>query len=254
LRNRVKRKLAEGGVALGAWMSLLNEKASRTVAASGLDWVLYDTEHDSPSIETVDRLVRAVGTDGALPIVRVVWNDINAIKKALDTGAWGVVVPWVNTAEEAERAVTYTRYAPEGLRGCAAGRPASAWGLTSREYMDVANDEVMVIAQIETRKAVENIEAIVSVEGVNATFIGPSDLSASYGVRGEFWHPKVLEAMERVVKACDSAGIAPGIAFARDLDHHRELIESGFRFIGVGGDASFLSFGCRQKLAQIMGG
>jgi len=189
LRNFVKEKLRNGGVAVGAWMSILNPSAARIVASSGLDWVLFDTEHGPPSFETVDGLVRAVGGAGALPLVRVVWNDINAIKQALDTGAYGVIVPWVNTKEEAERAVTYCRYQPEGLRGCAPGRAASAWGVSSAEYLKIANDEVLVVVQIETTKAMENIEEVVSVEGVDATFIGPSDLGVD-GAQGRVLPPR----------------------------------------------------------------
>ena len=251
MRNHVKEKLRKGGVAMGAWMSILNQASDRIMAASGLDWILYDTEHGPPSFETVDRLVQGVMGAGALPLVRVVWNDMNAIKRALDTGAFGVVVPWVNSGEEAERAVAYTRYMPEGLRGCAAGRPSSAWGVTSQEYMAIANDEILVAVQIETKEAVENIDEIVSVEGVDATFIGPSDLSASMGVRGRYWDPDVVEAMDKVVEACDAAGVAPGIAFGRDLEHCNELIEQGFRFIGVGGDKDFLRLGCREALSKI---
>ena len=251
MRNFVKEKLRNGGVAVGAWMSILNPSAARIVASSGLDWVLFDTEHGPPSFETVDGLVRAVGGAGALPLVRVVWNDINAIKQALDTGAYGVIVPWVNTKEEAERAVTYCRYQPEGLRGCAPGRAASAWGVSSAEYLKIANDEVLVVVQIETTKAMENIEEVVSVEGVDATFIGPSDLSASMEHRGEYFHPEVVNAMERVVDACQSSSVAPGIAFGRGVDHLNSLIEMGFRFIGVGSDTGFLATGCRETLAKI---
>lgn len=251
MRNHVKEKLRKGGVAMGAWMSIQNQASDHIVAASGLDWILYDMEHGPPNFETVDRLVRGVMGVGALPLVRVVWNDMNAIKRALDTGAFGLVVPWVNSGEEAERAVAYTRYMPEGLRGCAAGRPSSAWGVTSQEYMEIANDEILVAVQVETKEAVENIDEIVSVEGVDATFIGPSDLSASMGVRGRYWNPDVVEAMDKVVEACDAAGVAPGIAFGRDLEHCNELIEQGFRFIGVGGDKDFLRIGCQEALAKI---
>ena len=251
MRNHVKEKLRAGKVAVGAWMSILNSDAARAVAASGLDWVLFDTEHGPPSFETVDRLVRSVCGAGAIPLVRVVWNDINAIKQALDTGALGVVVPWVNSKEEAENAVTYCLYAPEGLRGCAPGRAASAWGISAEEYLDTVNDEVLVAVQIETRKAVENIEEIVSVEGVDATFIGPADLSASMGYRGRYFHPEVVKAMDRVLEACNAAGVAPGIAFGRDVDHINSLIEQGFRFIGVGSDVGFLSTGCRETLKKI---
>ena len=218
--------------------------------ARGLDWVLFDTEHGPAGIETMDGLVRGVMGAGALPLIRVVWNDINAIKKALDTGVCGLVVPLVNTREEAEKAVAYTRYAPEGFRGCAAGRPASAWGISAMEYMDIANEEILVAVQIETKEAVDNIEEIVAVEGVDATFIGPSDLSASFGARGEFWHPKVLKSLERVIAACDAAGVAPGIAFGKGPDHCKELIDQGFRFIGVGEDLGFLTTGCREILSK----
>lgn len=253
VRNHVKENLKKGGVALGAWISVLNPRTARTVASSGLDWVLFDTEHGPAGIETIDGLVGAVMGAGALPLIRVVWNDINAIKKALDTGAYGVVVPWVNTKEEAEKAVAYTRYAPEGLRGCAAGRPASAWGMSPREYTDTANDEILVAVQIETKEAVANIEEIASVEGVDATFVGPSDLSASYGVRGEHWHPTLLKAFERVIDACEAAGVAPGIAFGKGPDHCKELIDQGFRFTGVGGDLDYLAAGTKARVRMLRG-
>ncbi len=249
--NKVKERLGKGEVAVGAWMSILNQDAVRTVAASDLDWVLFDTEHGPPSFETVDRLIRNMDGSGAVPLVRVVWNDINAIKQALDTGAYGIVVPWVNSREEAENAVMYSRYAPEGLRGCAPGRAASAWGLSPEEYLRIANDEVLVAVQIETKKAVSNIEDIVSVEGVDATFIGPSDLSASMGYRGQYFHPEVVVAMERVVDACQASGVAPGIAFGLGVDHVNSLIDKGFRFVGIGSDSGFLSAGCRETLKKI---
>jgi len=251
LRNQVKEKLKAGKVAVGSWMSILNEDAARTVAESGLDWVLFDTEHGPPSFETVDKLVRAVGSSCALPLVRVVWNDINAIKQALDTGAYGIVVPWVNSKEEAKNAVTYSRYPPEGLRGCAPGRAAAAWGISSEEYIDTVNDEVLVAVQIETKKAVDNIEDIVSVEGVDTTFIGPSDLSMSLGYRGKPYHPEVIKAEEKVLKACKSAGVAPGIAFGRDIAQLNELIQKGFTFIGIGSDTGFLRYGCQETLKKI---
>jgi 2-keto-3-deoxy-L-rhamnonate aldolase RhmA len=251
MRNHVKETLKKGEIALGAWVSVLNQKTARTVASSGLDWVLFDIEHGPACIETIDPLVQSVMGTKALPLIRVVWNDINAIKKALDTGAYGIVVPWINTKEEAENAVLYTRYAPEGLRGCAAGRPASAWGLTPREYTDIANDEILVAVQIETKEAVQNIEEIVSVEGVDATFVGPSDLSASYGVRGEHWHPTLLKAFEKVIDVCEAADIAPGIAFGKNPNHCKELIDQGFRFVGIGGDLDYLAAGTKARVEMI---
>jgi len=253
MHNRVKEKLRKGQTALGAWLSILEPNAAHTATHSGLDWVIIDQEHGPASTETADALVQAIGNDGAHPIIRVVWNDMNAIKQALDTGAYGVIVPWVNTAEEAEKAVKYARYMPEGLRGCAAGRPAKAWGITSKEYMDRANDEVMVVAQIETLEAVNNISDIVKVEGVDATLIGPSDLSASMGYRGQFWHPEVVKAMDRVLKACKASKVAPGIAFGKNTEHCKELIDKGYRFIAVGSDTGFMAAGIDQVLKQLKG-
>jgi 4-hydroxy-2-oxoheptanedioate aldolase len=128
MRNRVKERLKGGGVALGVWMSILDPQVVRIVANSGVDWILFDTEHGPSTFETVDGLVRASVGCKALPLVRVVWNDLNAIKLALDTGAYGVVVPWVNTAEEAERAVSYCRYPPRGGEGMRAGKARGRLG------------------------------------------------------------------------------------------------------------------------------
>lgn len=251
MRNHVKQRLKEGKVAVGSWISILNEDVSRILAESGLDWILYDTEHGPPSFETVDRLVHSVSGLGALPLVRVVWNDINAIKQALDTGAFGVVIPWINSKEEAKNAATYCKYPPEGLRGCAPGRAASAWGVTTEEYIKTVNDEILVIVQIETKKAVDNIEDILTVEGIDATFIGPMDLSMSMGYRGQPYHPEVVKAEDKVLEACKASGVAPGIAFGRNIEHLNELIEKGFRFIGIGSDIQFLQTGCSETLNKI---
>jgi len=123
--------------------------------------------------------------------------------------------------------------------------------MTPKEYMDVANDEVMVIAQIETMEAVNNVDKIVKVEGVDATFIGPSDLSASMGYRGQFWHPEVVKTMDRVLKACKASKVAPGIAFGKNAEHCRELIDKGYRFIGVGSDTGFMASGIAETLKRV---
>ena len=251
MNNHVKEKLGSGKVTVGLWALILNPQSASIVASSGVDWILFDTEHGPPSFETVDVLVQSTAGRGAAPLVRVVWNDINAIKQALDTGAFGVVVPWVNTKEEAERAVLYCKYPPDGLRGCAPGRAASAWGVSIDEYLATANDEILVAIQIETKKAVENIEEIVTVNGVDATFIGPMDLSMSLGYRGQPFHPRVVKAMDRVLEACNASDVAPGIAFGRDIEHLNDLIEQGYRFIGVGSDTGILSEGSEEKLKKI---
>jgi len=252
MMNRAKEMLRKGKTAVGAWMSIMHPESVRTVADAGFDWVLFDIEHGAGyELETVDSMIQAMNGTNAIPLIRVVWNDINAIKRALDTGAYGVVVPWVSSKEEAVNAVRFCKYPPEGLRGVAPGRAARAWRISSDEYLATANEEIMVIIQIEREEAVNNIEEILSVDGVDATFIGPMDLSASMGLLGKPFAPEVVLAMDKVLNACKKAGIAPGIAFGSGIDHINELIARGFRFVGVGGDTSFLLRGCREALKQI---
>jgi 4-hydroxy-2-oxoheptanedioate aldolase len=256
MRNHVKAKLKAGKPALGISISTMRPGVIRTIADSGFDWILYDTEHGPWSIETVNDVIQRTSSSVASQIIRVVWNDVNAIKKALDTGASGIIVPWISSREMAENAVLYSRYAPEGLRGCAPGRAARAWGISSSEYLEIANDEIFVAVQIEREEAVEKVEEIVSVEGIDATWLGPSDLSASMGLRGQPFHPKVLKAMDRMVEACLDAGVAPGI-FAGSgvqrfgIDYINKIIEEGFKFINVGGDLSLLNLGCKEFLGRI---
>jgi 2-keto-3-deoxy-L-rhamnonate aldolase RhmA len=157
----------------------------------------------------------------------------------------------------AESAVRYSRYPMEGLRGCAPERPATVWGVSSSEYLEIANDEILVTVQIETKEAIEKIEEIVSVEGIDAALIGPLDLSASMGVRGQVFHPKVIKAMKKTVDACLDAGIAPGIFAGMAVDkfgveYVSNLIEQGFRFITVTDDMTVLNLGCNEFLKRAL--
>jgi 2-keto-3-deoxy-L-rhamnonate aldolase RhmA len=250
MKNRTKEKLRAGKPALGVGLSMMHPDAIRTVSNAGFDWVLYDIEHGPWGIETLNEVIGQTCPSLATPIIRVVWDDRNAIKRALDTGAYGIIVPWVTTREMAEEAVRYSRYPPQGLRGCGPGRAARAWGITTEEYIEVANDEVLVAVQIEREEAVDAIEDIVSVEGLDATWIGPADLSLSMGVKvGEaFSDPKVLGAMGKVIDTCNDAGVSPGIASGGDPERIHALIEQGFRFITVQSDMGFLSLGCKEYL------
>lgn len=256
LRNHVKAKLKADKPALGINLTTMHPEVIRTISNSGFDWVLYDTEHGPWSIETVNEMIQQTSSCVASPVIRVVWNDLNAIKRALDTGTYGIIVPWVSSREMAEAAVRYSRYPPEGLRGCAPGRPARAWGVSWKDYLEIANEEILIAVQIEREEAIERVEEIVSVEGIDATWLGPADLSASMGLKGQFFHPRVLKSMERMVEACIDAGVAPGIAAGAGvqefgIEYVNKLIEEGFRFINVGGDLSLLGLGCKESLHRI---
>ncbi len=253
MRNRLKEMLKAGKTALGVWISTGCPEVVWALMDSGVDWLLFDTEHGPCSIETVDKLIQYMRGSKATPIIRVVWNDLNAIKRALDTGAYGVVIPWVSSREEAVQAVRYCRYPPDGIRGAAPGRPARRWGITSNEYLRCANDEILIIIQIEREEAVNNIEDILSVDGVDVALIGPTDLSMSMGLVGRPFHPKVVEAMDRVIDACKEAGVTPGIAYALNPEHANQLISKGFRFISIGSDVGFLLNACLNTLRAIRG-
>lgn len=258
IRNHVKKKLKAGEPALGVNISIMHPEYARIIANSGFDWVLYDTEHGPWSIETVNNMIQETNDSVASPVVRVVWNDVNAIKKVLDTGAFGIIIPWISNREMAENAVRYCKYPPEGLRGFAPGRPAKAWGIPWSEYIEIANDEILIAVQIEREEAITNIEDIVSVEGIDATWLGPGDLSASMGLRGQFFHEKVIKAMDKMVEACIDAGVAPGIAGGAGVQEYgieyvTKLLEDGFKFILVEGGLSMLKLGCEEFLNRARG-
>ena len=256
MRNYVKAKLKAGKPALGVSISVMNPELIQTISDSGFDWVLYDTEHGPWSIETVNDIIQRTAGSTASPIIRVVWNDMNAIKRALDTGTFGIIVPWVSSKEDAERAVLYSKYPPRGLRGFGPGRAAKAWGITWEEYIKIADEEILIAIQIEREEAINRIEEIVSVEGIDATWLGPGDLSASMGLIGQFFHPKVIKAMRRMVEACEDTGVAPGIAAGAGVEkfgveYVNKLIDEGFKFINIGGDLGLLNLGCKRFLDEI---
>jgi 2-keto-3-deoxy-L-rhamnonate aldolase RhmA len=185
----------------------------------------------------------------ATPIVRVGQIDQALFKIVLDTGAYGVVVPLVNTAEEAERAVLFCKYPPMGVRGVA-GSKVSDYGMSLGKYIRTANDETTVIAQIETPQAVQNIREIVSVKGVDVAFVGPTDLTMTMGLLDDRSNPKVAEAMLKVVKACDDAGKAAGV-MALSLEEARLAVQRGFRFVSLATDMKYVTVGARSFLEAV---
>ena len=234
----MKEKLKRGDLTLGAWITIGHPDIAEIMANAGFDWLLFDTEHSPLNIEIVQNQLQAMSNTETVPIIRVAWNDMVLIKRALDIGAYGVVIPWVNNREDAKNAVRYCRYPTEGLRGVGPRR-AARYGLDS-EYLLRADEEILIVAQIETREAVDNIEDIVSVEGIDATFIGPSDLSASLGLMGQPFHPKVIQAIEKVLDACLSSGVAAGLAYAQTIEELVKFIRMGFRFVGATSDMGLL--------------
>lgn len=231
--NPVKQKLARGETAWGASALLPDPFPNRLVISTGVDFLWIDTEHAPFGPDDVGLVPVMARQAGVMPMIRVAGLDPNLIKKALDAGASSIMVPQVNNAEEARRAVSAAKYPPQGTRGVSplwTFYTGAAWS----EYLPAANDEVCMVLQVESLEGGENIEKIAEVEGVDVVFAGPADLSAALGVIGQTTHPKVKAFLEdfprRVAKTGKAAGIALGSVAAA-----KEAHEQGYRFISFGG-------------------
>jgi len=252
LENRIKELLNRGEVTFGGWVTIGNPEVAELMAKAGFDWLVFDTEHAPLSLETVQTQLEAINGTNVTPLIRVAWNDMVLIKRALDIGANGLLIPWINTKEDAERAVKACRYPPAGLRGVGPRR-ASRYGLDWNEYLATADKNLLIILQIETSEAVKNVEEILSVDGVDAFFIGPVDLSASFGFLGKWDHPKALEATENVLRVGKKLGI-PGGIYAMNLDIAIEHAKNGFQFIALDSDYGLLLKQCQAALQKVREG
>ena len=232
MRNQLKRKLQRGEVALGCAVSLNSTAVVELLSQLGFDWLWFDTEHSPLNAEMLEPLL-AANRGNLTPVVRPAWNDMVLIKKVLDVGAQGLLVPWINNAQQAEAAVQAVKYPPRGLRGFGPRR-ASNYGL-DKEYVATANDETLVVVQIETAEAVENFEKIVAVDGVDAYLIGPNDLANSMGYLGQPYHPEMEKVIADLAERGKKAGVPAGI-IASGPEQTQQRIDQGFQMINIAGD------------------
>jgi 4-hydroxy-2-oxoheptanedioate aldolase len=237
--NTFKHAIAAGRVQIGLWTMLSSHVTVEILAGAGFDWLVLDTEHAPNELPMVLSQLQAAKGGTAHPIVRVPWNDKVAIKRYLDIGAQTILVPFIETADQARQAVAATRYPPEGVRGYAGGARASLYGRVAEYARDCAR-ELCVLVQVETRLGVENIEAIAAVEGIDGIFIGPGDLSAAMGHLGQTEHPEVLAAIEDAIRRIRACGKAVGILTAEEA-LARRYIELGCVFTAVGSDVGILA-------------
>lgn len=248
IKNPVRRALLGRRPTLGTWIQAGHPVVAEVFSAAGFDWIAADMEHTDISVEGFSALARAMAP--ARPFARVKENDVLAIRQVLDAGAEGVIVPLVNTADEARRAVEAAKYPPEGVRGFAFCR-ANRWGADFDRYAEEANRDVAVVVMAESRQAVENIDAILDVEGVDGVFIGPYDMSGSYGVAGQTGHPLVRDACAAVSAACARRGKSAGIHIVKPGPGAvRDALAGGFTFIALGMDTVFLAEGAAAVLRQ----
>jgi 4-hydroxy-2-oxoheptanedioate aldolase len=250
MKNRLKELLMTGKTAIGTLVQLPSPPVVEILAQAGFDWLLIDTEHGPIDTEKLQAMIRATTGTPATPVVRVANNLDWLAKRVLDVGALGVMMPGVNTAEQAQAAVRAVRYPPAGNRGFGPTFAALRWGLTGAEYVQQANDAVMAIVQIEHADAVARIDEILAVPGIDMALIGPYDLSGSMNLLGQVAHSDVQGAIDRVLKAANRAAVPVGI-FGVTADEINRYIAQGFRAILAGVDAAFLAGGAKGMLSQI---
>lgn len=248
MNNDFRTRLRNGEALFGTLLNLPSTTVAEVLAGAGFDWLFIDAEHGAIGTSALLSILQAVDRDIAC-IVRLSELNGGAIKKALDLGAHGIMVPQVETAEQAAEAVRLARYAPAGERGMGLSR-AHGYGFSFDDYLARANDEVTVIVQAEHARAVENIEEIAAVDGLDAVFIGPYDLSASLGHAGEVEHPTVVEAIERVTRACQSAGVPLGY-FGVDAKAVMPYVERGYTLICASVDCLLLGQAARRLIRDL---
>ncbi len=229
-KNTFKQALKAGKPQIGLWSTLL------------------DTEHSPTDLGNLLTQLQAAAPYPSHPVVRVPWNDMVTIKRVLDIGAQSLLIPYVSTAEEAAAAVAYTRYPPKGVRGVAGTTRATRFGRV-KDYAKRAHEEICVLVQVETQKALDNIEAIAAVDGVDGVFIGPADLHASLGYMGEIANPKVMPLIDEAIRRIRKSGKAPGILTTNEELAKRQLA-SGALFVAVGNDIGILARGAEALAAK----
>jgi len=237
--NRFKQRLLAGDTQIGLWCILSSPYAAEAVAGSGFDWLLLDTEHSPNDVPDVLSLLQSAQAGTAACIVRPAWNDMVLIKRYLDIGAQTLLLPFVQNPEEAGRAVEFTRYPPKGVRGITGSGRASRYGRV-KDYLKNASDEICVLVQVETREALKQIEAIAAVEGIDGVFIGPNDLSASFGHIGNWGHAEVQDAIKDAAVRIRKVGKAAGILTPNE-EEAKKFIEWGYTFVAVGADLGLLA-------------
>lgn len=247
----LKQRLAKNELTIGSWVTLGHPSIAEIMASAGFDWLVLDAEHSAIELSDIQMLIQTMDAHDCPAIVRVTSNDANQIKRVMDAGATGVMVPLVNTAADAEAAVRHTYYPPRGTRGVGLAR-AQGYGASFKSYVDWLSNHAVVVVMIEHRDAVDNIDEILTVAGVDAFIIGPYDLSASMGLPGEITHPAVQEAIARACRAGLAHGKPGGVHVVEpDPEELYRQIDSGYRFLGYGLDIRMLDSVCRRDLGEI---
>jgi len=249
MTNRLRSLIESGQPAIGSWISSTDLYAVEMTADLGFDWLLIDTEHAPLSRDNLRSILTAMRGSASTPVVRLSSNTLDHFQTALDLGAQGIVVPMVNTPSDAEQAIRFCRYPPLGIRGFAPIR-ASRYLENLNEYISTANSVISLIVQIETPEAASNIEQILTTEGIDGIYIGPSDMASFMGLPAQITHPKVAEVIDGVIARALSHSIPFGLPTWSE-EECLTFLRKGARLLTVGSDLHYLSTAAKKRLAGV---
>jgi 2-keto-3-deoxy-L-rhamnonate aldolase RhmA len=251
--NKLRVALLKKELSLGTWIQIGHPAVAEILARVGYDWICVDMEHGSIDIETLTDLFRAIEVNDVVPIARLPLNDPIWIRRSLDAGAMGLIIPMVNSAQEIQSAIRQAKYPPRGERGYGYSR-ANSFGIDFKEYIAKANETIAIIAQIEHKDGIENIDSILQVDDLDGVFIGPLDLSGSFGKVGQLDCPEIQEALQRFLESCRKHNKCAGIHIVRpDENVIRNAIKQGYKLITLGVDGVFLEMASASALKAAKG-
>ena len=253
MTNKFKQALKDGQPQIGLWGSLADPYAAELLAGTGFDWYLIDGEHSPNDLRSMLGQLQALAPYPTHAIVRSVIGDVALIKQILEIGAQTILVPMVDTAEQAARMVAATRYPPQGIRGVGSAAARSSRWSSTPNYLHEANDQMCVLVQCETTTSLANLAEIAAVDGIDGVFFGPADLSASMGYLGQASHPEVVAAITKGMATVRAAGKAPGTLMT-DNAASRYYLDQGALFVAVGVDAMLLTQAAKALAAEFKGG
>lgn len=250
--NLVLRRWRDGGQTIGAWLTIDAPFVAETMGHAGFDWLCIDLQHGNADYDVLGPMLAAISTTGTVPLVRVPWNSPGPIMKALDLGAYGVIVPMVNSRAEAEAAVAACRYPPRGIRSAAGGTRAVMYG--GPDYLAGADGELACVVMIESAEALANLDEILSTPGIDGAYIGPMDLAQGLGLpaQGDNDHPEHVAAVERIFQACRRHGVAAGI-HTGSVEFTQRYLDMGFQFVTLGSDAGWMLRSAVRDLSAVLG-
>ncbi len=247
--NRLRSLWKSGGAAVNGWLAIANSFSAETMAHQGWDSLTIDLQHGVVDYQAMVGMLQAISTTPTVPVVRVPWLEPGILMKSLDAGAYGVICPMVNTRQDAQNLVAWTHYAPQGTRSFG---PVRALLYGGADYPQHANDTIVAFAMIETAKALDNLDDILSVEGLDAIYIGPSDLSIALGCKPAFddLEPKAAEAVDHILERAKAHGVVAGIHNG-STEAALARIAKGFQFTTVSSDARLMAAGAQQVLSKM---